>query len=127
MNNGAESLKRELMIRLVCALDAGILEEELDRIPVKLRPKEIQSSRCCIYHDRAVIKYRLMALLGFLCEDENDESKTLAQYYRDVLDGNRKPLKKEAISVCTAGCSACPDSRVVHLNYNGIVFPGLHA
>ena len=96
MINGAEYIRRELMIRLVRAFDEGILERELDHIPVRMRPKDSPSSRCCIYHDRAVIKYRLMALLGFLCEDEIDEAKTLAEYYRDVLAGEPEIRKGTA-------------------------------
>ena len=61
MLNAATYLRRELLIRLVRAFDSGTLQEEIDRIPVKLRPKDGDPSRCCVYHDRAVIKYRLMA------------------------------------------------------------------
>ena len=69
MLNAATYLRRELLIRLVRAFDEGVLREEIDRIPVTLRPKDKESSRCCIYHDRAVIKYRLMALLGISAEE----------------------------------------------------------
>ena len=85
MLNGAIYIRRELLIRLVRAFDDGTLREELDRIPVKLRPKDLPSSRCCIYHDRAVLKYRLMALLGVMPEEETDETKTLAAYFDDMV------------------------------------------
>ena len=78
MLNGATFLRRELMIRLVRAFDAGTLQEEIDQIAIKLRPKGSEPSRCCIYHDRAVIKYRLMALLGVTVEEETDEAKALS-------------------------------------------------
>ena len=80
MLNGAIYIRRELMIRLVRAFDSGELRREIDRIPIKLRPKDSESSRCCIYHDRAVLKYRLMALLGFSAEDETDEATALSEY-----------------------------------------------
>ena len=80
MLNGATFLRRELMIRLVRAFDAGTLADEIDQIAVKLRPKDSDASRCCIYHDRAVIKYRLMALLGVSVEEETDETKRLGEY-----------------------------------------------
>ena len=55
MLNGSTFIRRELMIRIVRAFDSGSLETELDRIPIKLRPKNEASSRCCIYHDRAIL------------------------------------------------------------------------
>ena len=122
MLNGAIYIRRELLIRLVRAFDDGSLREELDHIPVKLRPKDMISSRCCIYRDRAVLKYRLMALLGVVPEDETDEAKTLAAYFDDMVNriaatpdrketepsGHRPPL-----SVCGGACSGCPDAKIV--------------
>ena len=46
MLNGATFLRRELLIRLVRAFDEGRLSEEIDRIAVKLRPKDADASRC---------------------------------------------------------------------------------
>ena len=119
MLNGAIYIRRELLIRLVRAFDDGTLREELDRIPVKLRPKDLPSSRCCVYHDRAVLKYRLMALLGVMPEEETDETKTLAAYFDDMvarigatLDA-AAPAAKPPLSVCGCACSACPDAKIV--------------
>ena len=120
MLNAATYLRRELLIRLVRAFDAGTLLEEIDRIPVKLRPKDGDPSRCCVYHDRAVIKYRLMAFLGISAEDETDEAKTLKEYLGEVIDENRGREESNVyerrvapISVCGPACSGCPDSKVV--------------
>jgi [FeFe] hydrogenase (group B1/B3) len=120
MLNAATYLRRELLIRLVRAFDSGTLSEEIDRIPVRLRPKDSDPSRCCVYHDRAVIKYRLMALLGISAEEETDEAKTLKEYLEEVIGGVRKHDEGEAyerkispISVCGPACSGCPDSKVV--------------
>ncbi len=107
MRNGAEYIRRELMIRMVRAFDFGELPEELDRLPVKLRPKNMDSSRCCIYRDRAVLKYRLMALMGVGCENEVDEARTASSYLEDM----RSP--REHLSVCAAGCSGCEDSKFI--------------
>ena len=121
MVNGSTYLRRELLIRLVRAFDAGDLRREIDRIPVKLRPKDADASRCCVYHDRAVIKYRLMALLGVSAEEETDEAKTLGGYLDEILaGGHRAEESGEAferrvapLSVCGPACSGCPDARVV--------------
>ncbi len=126
MLNGAIYMRRELLIRLVRAFDDGSLRAELDHIPVKLRPKDQLASRCCIYHDRAVLKYRLMALLGVAPEEETDETKPLAAYYDDLvarvgatLDAHAPPPDAAAaqprppLSVCGCACSACPDAKIV--------------
>ena len=120
MLNAATYLRRELLIRLVRAFDSGTLLEEIDRIPVRLRPKDGDPSRCCVYHDRAVIKYRLMAFLGISAEEETDEAKTLGEYLGEVVDGTGKnedggvyECRVAPISVCGPACSGCPDSKVV--------------
>ena len=123
MLNAATFIRRELMIRLVRAFDDGTLAETIDRIPVRLRPKDSDSSRCCIYHDRAVLKYRLMALLGIATEEEVDEAKTLKEYLLERIAGDviksSNATEDELhqahapLSVCGPACSGCPDSKVV--------------
>ena len=120
MLNAATYLRRELLIRLVRAFDSGTLLEEIDRIPVMLRPKDGNPSRCCVYHDRAVIKYRLMAFLGISAEEETDEAKTLKEYLGEVLSETGKHEECDAyerkvapLSVCEPACSGCPGSKVV--------------
>ena len=115
MINDSVFLRRELMLRFVRAFNNGTLEMELDRFPIEMRPRQAHSSRCCIYRDRAVLKYRLMNLLGFSCEDETDEARTLASYYREAVT-REKPAdvsEKLPLSVCEAGCSECPTAKVV--------------
>ncbi|MBQ1429652.1 MAG: 4Fe-4S binding protein [Kiritimatiellae bacterium] len=116
MLNGSTFIRRELMIRIVRAFDSGSLESEIDQIPIKLRPKNERASRCCVYHDRAILKYRLMALLGISVEDETDETKPLSAYYAEKAwsspdGGTAKP--KTPLSVCGPACSGCPDAQVV--------------
>lgn len=113
MLNATTAIRRELMIRVVRAFDAGSAASELDRIPIKMRPKNDPSSRCCIHHDRAVIKYRLMALLGVTPDEETDEAKTLAGYVDDLMAGHGLEKGKAPLSVCGTACSGCPDSRVI--------------
>ena len=100
MLNGATFLRRELMIRIVRAFDEGTLATELDQIPIKLRPKDSPASRCCVYHDRAVLNYRLMALLGLSVEDETDEAKQkeLVHQLTDLALLGNGLLKGEALS-----------------------------
>ena len=112
MLNGATFLRRELMIRLVRAFDAGTLADEIDQIAVKLRPKDSDASRCCIYHDRAVIKYRLMALLGVSVEEETDETRKLREYFAEKVKVEGREWSAP-LSVCGPACSGCPDAKVI--------------
>lgn len=111
MSNGAERLRRELMIRMVREFKADTLADEIDRIPVAIRPRHSAYSRCCIYHDRAVLKYRVMALLGFDCrKEEEDETRTLRSYLDEALHEPVRPDRP--ITVCAAGCDGCPESKI---------------
>ena len=77
----------------------------LDRAPIDLKPKDQSSSRCCIYKDRAVLKYRCMAGLGHCPEEETDELKSLSQYGKEALA--RTKASKNKLSVINVACSAC--------------------
>ncbi len=108
--NNAERTRRELMIRVVKDFKAGTLADEIDRIPIELRPRNGSAIRCCVYKDRAMLKYRLMALLGFGMEEETDESRRLCEYLADARAGKNNP--DPVLSVCTVGCHGCVDSHV---------------
>lgn len=117
--NAAIHIRRELMVRIVRAFDAGGLDSALDRMAIEIRPKDGAYSRCCVYHDRAVLKYRLMALLGVSVEDETDESKQLKEYYRELLaqmESAKTPQEltpSHPLSICGPACSGCPSAKVV--------------
>ena len=72
------------MIRVIRGYFDGNLEELIEKIPVEMRPRTDPPMRCCVYKDRAVLKYRLMGLMGFGIEDEVDESKSLVSYLKET-------------------------------------------
>ncbi len=113
MLNGSTFIRREIMIRLVRAFDAGTLRDELAKIPVKLRPKGQDASRCCVYHDRAIIKYRLMSLLGISADEETDESKSIKEYFDEISSKYSSSSELAPLSVCAPACSGCPDSKII--------------
>ena len=108
--NNAERTRRELMIRMIRDFLDGNLAETIDRIPVEMRPRSAEPARCCVYKDRAMLKYRLMALMGFGMEEEDDETRPLRSYLADALAG--KNHTAPVLSVCTVGCHGCVDSHV---------------
>ncbi len=107
-------IRRQLLIRLVQEYLAGTLAKNIDSIPVEMRPRKDEAMRCCIYKDRAVLKYRLMALLGLGVEDEIDESKTLASYVSDAE--KRESLDENVLSVVDVACHGCVESQYLVTN-----------
>lgn len=113
LHNESDRVKREVLVRVARALYAG-QPEALDRIPLDMRPKNNPFSRCCVYKDRAALRYRVMAALGFREEDETDELKPLAAYAAEVPFRTRNP--EPFISILAEGCSACRESQTTVTN-----------
>ena len=84
---------------------SGKLEEEIDRIPLIMRPRITELSRCCVHKDRAVIKYRVMTILGFNVTDETDELTRLSEYAK--MSGERKDFTDVMLTVVDEACSSC--------------------
>lgn len=108
--NNTDILRRELMTRIIRHLDSGDLLENVDDIPYIMRPRDGVVTRCCIYKDRAMLKFRTMGVLGFGIDDEKDERTRLSEYCKEAL--KREEVGKTPISVMTDACSAC-----VKVNY----------
>lgn len=103
--NNATHTRKELLYRLCKLLVADQLESNIDRIPLIMRPKAKLPLRCCVHKDRAVLKYKIMALLGFNMEDEVDELTTLSQYAADAQQ--RNALTPIIMTVVDEACSSC--------------------
>lgn len=108
--NNANLMRTKILIKLAESYLQNKFAEA-DRIPLELRPKEMQPSRCCIYKDRAVLKYRCMAGLGHCPEEEQDELTSLKEYGEQALE--RKEAPKNKLSVIDIACSACVKSQYV--------------
>lgn len=107
-DNQANRLRKEILIRVARAFFTD-QSDSLNRIPLVMRPKEASdSSRCCIYKDRAVLKYRTMAALGFSVENETDELKSISTYYEESLQ--RSEPVEPVLTVIDVACSACVTS-----------------
>ncbi|MGQ1787558.1 MULTISPECIES: monomeric [FeFe] hydrogenase [unclassified Saccharicrinis] len=108
--NNAIQTKRELQTTLIKLLKQDQLIEKIDRIPLEMRPKSKTPIRCCVHKDRAVIKYKSMAIMGFCTEDEEDELTPLSEYAQKALEKTEIP--KEHLTVIDEACSSC-----VQVNY----------
>lgn len=109
--NNAMLVRRELLSILTKKINEGNLVETIDRLPLEIRPKDGNTTtRCCKYKDRAVLKYRLMALLGYSIQDETDELTPLSEYAAKAFE--RTEVSDVPLTVIDEACSAC-----VKVNY----------
>lgn len=107
--NNATLIRREIITRL-CRLYAENRLDEIDRIPLEMAPRNTtaHNSRCCIHKARAIIRYRIMALLGFNVADETDELETLYSYALRSLAGTDRG--KGVLTVVDEACTSCVKS-----------------
>jgi ferredoxin len=108
VTNNAAALKRHLMLKVAQALLEGSLLKDVDHIAGGMRPRGGNSTRCCIWRDRAIIRYRLIAILGGRIEDEKDEIKPLSEYAKEALE--RSSLEKPILTVLDESCTACVEA-----------------
>jgi len=104
INNGASKLKREILVRLAKLQLEGNLEDGVHYIPREMAPRNADPFRCCVYHDREVLRMRVIARLGHSVEDYDDEKK-LAEYAREAL-AREKPTEP-MLTVLDEACNAC--------------------
>lgn len=113
--NHAVLIRRELITRIAKLMFDGELAEKVDRIPVEMRPKSFeQPSRCCIYKDRAMIKYKIMALLGFSISEETNELTTLKEYSNMAM--TRPEVGQKILTVVREVCTSCVQSNYMVTN-----------
>ncbi len=105
LENRATYIRRELQAKVLRLFFAGRLESDIDDLPRRLYPRKKDSLRCCIYKDRAITAYRLMAILGISIEGEPDDPLPLAEYARRALA--REAVAEPVLTVIDEGCSAC--------------------
>ena len=110
MNNTAH-LKREVLVKLIKAFLSDNFEKNTDKIPFEMRPKNSEVPyRCCIHKERAILRSRTIATLGFAIEDD-DEQKHLSEYAKDA--SNRPQIiDKKVLTFVDTACKGCVPSRV---------------
>ncbi|MGE4584008.1 MAG: monomeric [FeFe] hydrogenase [Sphaerochaeta sp.] len=109
LNNQYTVIKRQVQTEVLKEFFAGTLAEHADAIPFRLIPKQRVPNRCCIYKERAMVRYRIMALLGVDIEHEDDEMKGLGAYVQEALGSHRPTLP--ILTTINTACSSCPPDR----------------
>lgn len=112
MNNAGQAIhiKKEILVRLIRAFFSDDFEENTRLIPYDMRPKGMEVPyRCCVYKERAIIKDRTIAGLGFAIE-EDDETVSLAKYAKRALE--REEISDKNLTVLQAACKGCSTNRI---------------
>jgi [FeFe] hydrogenase (group B1/B3) len=104
INNNAAIIKREILVRIAKLQLEGRLVPGVHGIPREMAPRGAASMRCCIYHDRELLRQRVIARLGHSLEDY-DDNKTLAEYAESAL-AREKPTWP-MLTVLDEACNAC--------------------
>lgn len=113
-NIGTLALKKEVLVRLVEAFFSDNFEEKTRLIPYDMRPKGSDVPfRCCIYKERAILRDRVIADLGFPIEDDNEET-LLSEYAKESL--KRDSFDNKVLTVIGAACKGCVPNRMYVTN-----------
>ncbi len=113
--NNTMIVRRELMTKLIKLYSENRLVEEIDRIPLKMSPKNAQArGRCCIHKERAVLKYKMLPILGYRVDEEDDELTPLSVYANNAI--HRKTTSQSILTVVDEACTACVKTNYVVTN-----------
>jgi [FeFe] hydrogenase (group B1/B3) len=104
INNNAAQIRREILVRIARLQLAGRLEDDVHTISREMAPKDSEPFRCCIYHDRAILRTRVIARLGISVEDYDDEKK-MAEFAQEAL--TRETPTEPMLTVLHEACNAC--------------------
>lgn len=108
VNNQYTLMKRKIDSEVMKHFFNDTLIDNADRLPIDIIPKTRVPNRCCIYKERALVRYRIMALAGINVEREDDEYRSLSSYMEEVLKEDKPPLP--ILTTIETGCSGCPKS-----------------
>lgn len=109
-NSNTTHLRREVLVRLIRAYLSDEFEKTVDKIPYDMRPKNCEVPyRCCIHKERAILRDRTIASLGFAIEND-DEVTRLSDYAQKAAD--RTELEKNVLTVIDTACKGCVPSRI---------------
>ncbi|MDR3195422.1 MAG: monomeric [FeFe] hydrogenase [Endomicrobium sp.] len=112
MNNRNQEigLKKEVLERIIRAFLSDNFEESARLIPFEMRPKGYEVRyRCCVHKERAILRDRAIACLGFSIE-EDDEVTNLSNYAKKALE--REHLDDNPLTLVETACKGCVPNRI---------------
>ena len=107
-------IRYRLLTELVSMWKKGELVEKIDSMPYEMYPRNRKpKGRCCIHKERAVVKYKTMAMMGFTMKDEICEMDPLSSYAKRMLERDGMSIQDgNVLHVMDEACSSC-----VKINY----------
>lgn len=108
INNQYTLMRRKIETEVMRHFFNGTLVEEADKLPIRIIPKDRIANRCCIYKERALVRYRILAIAGVNIEREDDEYKPISAFIEDVMAEDKPTLP--ILTTIESGCSGCPKS-----------------
>ena len=112
-DNNATIKRRELLMQTAKLYLEDRLETDIDNLPIERFPKNGVATRCCIYKSRAIVRQRLISIMGFEVE-KDDEMMSLSEYAKRAIE--RVDVKGPILTVIDEGCSACVRTQYVVTN-----------
>lgn len=109
--NNVVRLRRRLISEVTHLAREGRLLDDIDAIPYTITSTDWEAIQCCIHHDRAHLRLRLLSLLGFPTEGLSDVERPLKNYVAEALR-DREP-DHFPLSIMTEACNGCVRSRYV--------------
>ena len=103
--NNVMIIRRDLLTRMSELYKDGQLLEQIDRIPIEISKRLNGNERCCKHKARAVVKYKIMAILGFGSKEEKDELDNLNYYANQVINKGYK--SDRFLTVVDEACTSC--------------------
>lgn len=108
-SNNVMIIRHQLLMQLVSLWKDSQLVEEIDQIPIKMIPKSGKDRvRCCRHKERAVLKYKMLPLLGLDMDDEVNELAPLSEYAKIAME-RKKIVKDNLLCVVDEACTSCVD------------------
>lgn len=105
INNNSTNIKRELLTRIAKLQFAGKLDSrEINKIPSQMRPNGSQPIGCCVFHDRELLKMRILARMGISAENYNEDND-LDEYATEALQRDKPTWPM--ITVLHEACNGC--------------------
>jgi len=110
IENKATYLKREVLTRVAKLAYNEELESKVNKIPLQMINRNSESFRCCLYKDRAMIKFRTIASLGFELDEEKVDSNLISEFAKEIPE--RVKPEFPILTFIDDACKAC-----VQVNY----------
>lgn len=114
-NNGQFiDIKKETMTKIIEAYLSDDFPENTRLIPYDMRPAGAEIPyRCCIYKERAILKNRVIAGLGFPLE-QDDERVNLSTYAKEAEA--REEISGKNLTVVRTACKGCMPNTIYVTN-----------